>query len=139
MLLSHPYSGIRFNPLLTPFKKLWNSSTPTYATFWDPIPLLKRLADTTVAILLQVRDGLPLCLRLLCLMRSVDCSRILRAVSIVNSAPFVLIKRKGQKRFQWEQLVIFPQFHSLCPWNLMQKYVEMTSQQAPQGDPSLFK
>ena len=37
-------SQIRFNPLLTPYKWLWNVSTSKYSVFWDPLPLLQNIS-----------------------------------------------------------------------------------------------
>jgi len=46
MLLIPGYSQLRFLSVLQPYKKLWNSNTEKYASFWDPTELLKLLART---------------------------------------------------------------------------------------------
>ena len=68
MLLVPGFSALRFEPLLAPFKKLWNSSTQKYGTFWEPAELIQQLATTPLSgNPLDLRERLLICLRLLCL------------------------------------------------------------------------
>ena len=141
MLLVPGYDGLRFCPLLHPFKRQWNTSVPKYASFWDATPLIQRLAGLTLspeASIKEVRDRLILVCKLLWLHRSVDLSRVLRSVSLVGGQPFIKIRRKGHNSFRWERMVHIPDFPDLSPWSLMVRYVAMTASQGTPGGPLLL-
>jgi len=86
VLLIPGFSSMRFMSVLLPYKKIWNTNTEKYASFWDPTPLLERLLsekfDWNMAQ--EVRDRFILVSRILCLYRSVDLSRMLRNISFVG-------------------------------------------------------
>ena len=86
MLIIPSFGGLRFHPLLAPYKKLWNKNTEKYGAFWDPLPILLRLAQSnslTSPLNVEVlRDRLIFCCRVLCLHRSVDLARIQRTTCI---------------------------------------------------------
>ena len=65
--------------------------------------------------LLQLTNRLLLCVHLLGLFRSVDLSRLLRSVSVVDGYPFVLVQRKGSPVPKWEEIIQLPSSPSICP------------------------
>jgi hypothetical protein len=96
MLLIPGFGGLKFNPLLAPYKKLWNQNTEKYGAFWDPLPILLELAKKPRPSDIQtIRAQLIFCSRILCLYRSVDLAQIKRTASVVSGrVPYIKIKRK---------------------------------------------
>jgi hypothetical protein len=136
MLMLPGFSALRCHPLLSSYRRKWNSNLQKYAVFWDPSQLITRLANTPLETdVSALRERLILLLRLLCLHRSVDLSRILRTVSVYNDRPFVLVRRKGWTMYRWEELITVPDFPSVCPWTVLQAYVAATSPFAQGGSP----
>ena len=52
---------------------------------------------------------------------------------MVDGQPFILIQRKGWERAQWEAMMTIPDQRNICPWQLLQQYVALTSSQVPLG------
>ena len=128
MLLLPGYGSLRCHPLLSIYKRRWNSNLQKYAVFWDPSPLMKHLSEKPLEEdVVSVRERLLILLRVLCLHRSVDLSRILRTVSVFEGRPFILIRRKGWTLYRWEEVPQVPHCPRVCPWTVLQKYVALTS------------
>ena len=142
-------SQIKFQPLLSPYKKLWNCSQEKYQAFWDAASVLQELGGLDLtsgaqhlnnATALQtafLRVKCILLLRLLHLFRSDDLAQTLRSISFVGTTPYILVKRKGAKTYKWEALMDPPSLPHLSPWRAVQAYVEATSLQG-RGDHYLF-
>jgi hypothetical protein len=134
--------GVRFHPLLSPYKKDWNKNIEKYASFWDPLPLLRALQaqslDTLKRDISSLRTQLILCCRLLCLYRSSDLANLQRVVSVLGKVPYIKIRRKGQKIFKWERVVSLPQFPQISPFHLLQLYVSLTRKMGKPGGPVLL-
>ncbi len=108
-LLFPNFYHLKFQQLLSPFKKAWNSSIEKYGAFWNCEPNLFDLAkriphgidDPNLAFAFDVkelRERLIIVCRLLCLFRSVDLSRLSRNISILDDkVSFIMIQRKGWK------------------------------------------
>ena len=134
ILILPGFEGIRFNPLLNPYKKLWNINIEKYSHFWDPLPLLMELASNCIpSDISTLRDTLIIASRLLCLYRSSDLANIKRVVSVVNEVPFIQIKRKGWKVHKWERVVSLPECPQISPFHLMQAYVAKTRSHGKPG------
>ena len=91
LLLPGIGGGLRFHPLLQPYKKIWNASTEKYGAFWDPTPLLLHLATTSSLSVLQqnlqnLRTQLIVVCRLLCLYRSSDLANLKRTASVMGGS-----------------------------------------------------
>jgi hypothetical protein len=145
MLLPGVGAGVRFHPLLNPYKKEWNKNVERYGSFWDPEPVLRALMAvpfhslTDPENLQTLRLQLILCCRLLCLYRSHDLANLKRTVSVLNGrTPFIKIKRKGQNFFKWERMVSIPKFPQISPFHLLQAYVSLTRKQGKLGGPVLL-
>ena len=144
LLLLPGYQSVRFHPLLSPYKKMWNIATEKYACFWDARPVLLKLAETPFSFfddpshLVDLRTQLILVARLLCLYRSVDLAQALRTCSVLHSKPFLKIKRKGQRFAKWERVLSVLDFPQISPFHLMQKYVALTRFQGKPGGPLLL-
>ena len=137
--------GVRFHPLLGPYKKEWNRNTEKYASFWDPEPVLRALQSvpfhslTNPANLQTLRLHLIISCRLLCLYRSHDLANLKRSVSVLGGkTPFIKIKRKGQNVFKWERMVSIPRYPQISPFHLLQAYVGLTKDQGKVGGPVLL-
>ena len=137
LLLPEVATGVRFHPLLQPYKRLWSAHVPKYGAFWDPWPLLLHLAQTPIVDLEQdtalLRLQLILVLRLLCLFRSHDLAQMKRTASILGAVPYIKVRRKGQKRCQWERVVSLPDYPQISPFHLLQTYVRVTRGQIKPG------
>ena len=135
-----PHLAVRFCPILTPFKKLWNVSNQKYATFWDPEPVLHFLRKRNIKILSleELRTQLILCWRLLALHRGIDLARTVRTISQVGSDFFILLRRKGWKNQKWEQIIKLDSDQNISPWHLLQEYVKRTSSHVQPGSPLLW-
>ena len=153
MLLVPGFQQLRFAPLLGPFRKMWNQGAERYAAFWDPTEMVKDLAGSplkgsdpavcgvhglthcvcTCSDIAALRARLIIVCRLLGLLRSIDLSRVLRAVSFVGDAPFILLQRTGWKTHKWEQIVSIPGAPRIWPWNLIQRALYATPQQVESG------
>ena len=135
-------SGLRFHPLLSAYKRLWNAGNEKYASFYDAWPLLMHLAQTTLEALrgdvAAMRTQLIMCTRLLCLYRSGDLSNLKRTASLLGGSPFIKIRRKGQKFAKWEKITSIPDFPQISPFHLLQAYVEKTRFQGKPGGPVLL-
>ena len=71
MLLIPQFGQLRFHPLLTPYKRLWNQNVEKYGHFWDPLPmLLEMIKKPQCLTICELRQRLIICSRLLCLFRS---------------------------------------------------------------------
>ena len=74
LLLPGVGGGLRFHPLLAPYKRAQNSSNEKYAGFFDPWTLLLHLAQISIEVLKEDTPRLRLqfipCSRFLCLFRS---------------------------------------------------------------------
>ena len=142
LLLPDIAPGLRFHPLLTPYKREWNQNTEKYASFWDALPLLRHLLATPPEVLYQnislLRTQLILCCRLLCLYRSNDLQNLKREVSVINQVPYIKIKRKGQRSFKWERVVCIPEHPQISPFHLIKEYVARTRKQGKPGGPLLL-
>ena len=156
VLLIPGFGGVRFHPLLNAYKKLWNRNLEKYGSFWDPLPILLRLARTDYASLgvivppvwlglrpppspiSALRTHLIICCRLLCLYRSSDLANIKRVVSVMGHVPYIKIRRKGQRVFKWERVVSLDFSPQISPFHLIQKYVALTRGQVCPGGPLLL-
>ena len=143
LLLPGVGGGIRFHPLLGPYKKQWNKNMERYASFWDPSPVLQAMAQTPFHILTNnislLRKHLIVTCRLLCLYRSHDLANLKRTVSILDvKIPFIKIKRKGQTMLKWERVLSLPQTPQISPFHLIQAYVALTRQYGKMGGPVLL-
>ena len=60
-----------------------------------------------------------------------------RTVSKFGQKPFVLVQRKGWLMPKWEAVVTIPSCPEICPWTLLQKYVQLTAKAhgVPSGSP----
>jgi len=137
-LLHFPkFEGLRFHSLLKQCRRQWNQTSEKYSTFWDPSEPLQRLLTEalTPGDLLSLRTRLVLALRIFMLYRSVDLSRMLRTVSLFQGKPWVLVQRKGWTAHKWEKVICVPGYPDICPWTLLQKYVEATKLQGKSGGP----
>ena len=137
LLLIPGMESLQFSPLLRQIKRSWNATQTRYVHFYDAPDPIARLASTPFNShsVEELRLRLLLCLRFFMLCRNIDLERIFRTVSFINERPFILIKRKGQLKPQWEQVVTIPGCDTLCPWKLLQKYVALTATQALPGTP----
>ena len=136
MSLLPGFHALRFHSLLLPYKRIWNSHLQKYAVFWDPSPVIHALSQRPVEQdIVSLRERLIILLRILCLHRSVDLSRVLRTVSLFEKRPFILIRRKGWTMYRWEEIPQVPECPAVCPWTVLQKYVTLTAGQAPAGGP----
>jgi hypothetical protein len=128
MLLIPGFEQLRFSPLLRQVKRLWNSSQPKYATFWNAMPLVQRLSGQPLGTSLEsIRNRLILSWRFFQLSRSIDLARTFRKVSMVGDVPFIWVQRKGWPRPRWEEVVCLPSCPELCPWALLKLYVSKSS------------
>ena len=137
-LLIPGFQSLRFNPLLTPVKKLWNKGGPKYASFWDASPVLQHLAEPDVCLstlpLPTLRERLTMATRLLSLYRGVDLARTQRTLSFIGAdRPFLLVQRKGWQRPRWEEVLSLPSAPQISPWHLISEYVARTSAVVPGG------
>ena len=71
--------------------------------------------------------------RLLHLCRSIDLQRALRTLSSQGSKLFILLRRKNQTHYQWEEVMELPAAPQCCPRTLVLKYVAMTANCAAPG------
>ena len=138
MLLIPSFEGIRFHPLLQPYKRLWNVNIEKYSHFYDPLPMILNLQRTNVTNLVDLRDRLIICCRLLCLYRSIDLANIKRVVSLVGNTPFIKIKRKGWRVHKWERVVTLHNHPNISPFHLIQAYVAQTRHHGKPGGPLLL-
>ena len=94
----------------------------------SPGELIEQLANTPLSgTLLDLRERLLICMRLLCLYRSIDLARLQRTISIVGDRPFVMVQRKGWAQPKWEEILSLPRLQNISPWHLLQSYVARTS------------
>ena len=142
LLLPEVGGALRFNPLLNPYKRIWNTNVERYGAFWDPLPVLRALQATSMDCLRRdvklLRTQLIICCRLLCLYRSSDLSSLRRCISVLQSCPFIQIKRKGQKIYKWERVVSLPQCPQISPFHLIKEYVALTHHLGRPGGPVLL-
>jgi hypothetical protein len=126
---------LRFHPLLTQVKRLWNTSHPKYSVFWDAGRVLDLLDSQRLDwnSIEAVRDRLILIFRLLQLYRSVDLERTFRVCSLFQGTLYVSTRRKGAAQPAFEQVISLP----TPPRHLLQRYVDLTSHQAQPGSPLL--
>ena len=122
-------SPLRFQPLLSRVKKLWNSAVPKYVTFWDPKPVLQSFVSRMQGdqSLCALRSKCILSLRLFMLYRSIDLARLYRKISFVGDQPYVSVQRKGWTHPRWEAVPRLPSLHDLCPWTALSTYVQATA------------
>ena len=134
------FQGIRFSPLLYPFKKQWNVSNQKYATFWDPEPVLSFLKKRELKTLdlAQLRLQLIMLWRLLALHRGIYLARTVRTISQVGPDFFILWRRKGWKAEKWEQIIKIDSDKNISPWHVLKEYVERTASQVKAGDQLLW-
>ena len=129
-LLQVPHlAPLRFQPLLSKLKRVWNSSSPKYISFWDAKPVLhsfqkKVQFDFSMSAL---RNKCILSWRLFMLYRSVDLSRLYRKISFIDNQPYVWVQRKGWSQPRWEAVPILPSLGQLCPWTSLLTYVQATA------------
>ena len=97
MLLVPGFDQLRFQTVLQSYKKEWNSNVEKYSYFWDPVPIVERMATTTLlwSNVQMVRERLIIVCKLFCLFRSIDIARVKRTCSMVGDLPFFLVQRKG--------------------------------------------
>ena len=126
------FSSLRFEQLLQPLKRAWSSSAQKYADFWDAHPLMMGLAEDKRPLsqlpLSDLRLRLIIVLRIVCLHRGGDLASLLRTYSMVHGKFFILIKRKGWKFHQWENLPVIASKENISPYHLLVEYVKRTSQ-----------
>ena len=134
-LLLPGFEALRFSSLLKKEKRKWNSHEAKYSTFWDAEKVLHLLIKTDIdwKSVKEVRNRLILVLRLLHLCRSVDLQRTLRTLSSQGDKVFILIKRKNELTFKWEELMKLPNAPNCCPTTLLLHYVRLTSRFAAPG------
>ena len=132
--------GVRFHPLLGPYKKQWNKNIEKYGSFWDPEPILRALQAVPFDTLCHpdnlqtLRCQLIITCRLLCFYRSHDLATLKRTVSSLGGkTPFIKIKRKGHNVCKWENMVSLPQCPQVSPFHLLQAYVAATRNQGKVG------
>ena len=143
VLLIPGLGGLRFHPLLGPYKKEWNQNVEKYGIFWDPTDILLALQSTSFQLLREnislLRTQFIICARLLCLYRSSDLASLKRTVSIMGGKiPFIKIKRKGQKMPKWERMVSIPSCPQISPFHLLKEYVALTRREGKLGGPVLL-
>ena len=102
MLLIPGFEQLRFSPLLQQVKRLWNSSQPKYATFWDAMPLVQRLSEQPLGTSLEsIHNRLILSWRFFQLSRSIDLARTFRKVSMIGEVPFICNTQGGRRWFAY--------------------------------------
>ena len=135
------FEALKFCPFLRPLKRIWNTSTQKYATFWDPEPILQQMITSVPLRALpeaELRSRLILLFRLLALHRGINLSRTQRTVSVVNDKFFCLVRRKGWLFPKWEEILKYDHVPSLSPFHVMEAYVAKTAHFVPQGGPLLW-
>jgi hypothetical protein len=122
------FDQLRFSPLLASVRREWNHNQAKYSNFWDAASFLQTVSQQPLdwTSTKEVRDRLIICWRLLGLHRSIDLARLQRCVSFVGTTPFVLLQRKGWQKPRWEEVMVLPEFPTICPWTLLRHYVELT-------------
>ena len=136
MLMLPGFGSLRFHSLLAPYRRRWNTSLQKYAVFWDPSPILQELAQVPLENSVGgLRDRLIILLRIVCLHRSVDLSRVLRTISVFEDRPFLLVRRKGWTMYRWEEIPQVPERPEICPWTVLRRYVAATALLVPKGSP----
>ena len=137
LLLVPGMAQLQFEPLLRQVKRVWNTSTARYVSFFnakDPIERLAQMPLTWHSVE-QIRLRLLLCCRFFMLCRNIDLERMFRKVAFIQEKPFILMQRKGCMKPQWEAMVTIPDVPALCPWFLLKKYVAMTAAYVKPGTP----
>ena len=89
------------------------------------------------SVIADVRLKLILLWRFWGLFRSVDLSRVRRDLSSVDERQFVAVKRKNQRHYRFEEVLVLKD-DSFSPWHILQLYVTLTAHQVPPGGPSLI-
>ena len=104
------FESLRFSPLLRTKKRKWNSSVPKYSDFWDAEKVFSLLLKQSLnwSSVKDVRNRLILVFRLLHLCRSIDLQRALRTLSLQGDRLFLLIRRKNQSYYGWEEVMQLP-------------------------------
>ena len=104
LLLIPGLEHLRFQVLLRPYKRIWNSSTPKYPVFWDLAPILHKFEHQTFdwKSPSQLRERVILAFRFFGLYRSTDLANMYRQVSIIGNKPFIWVKRKGWPAPRWD-------------------------------------
>ena len=138
LLLIPGFDQIKFHPLIAPYRKVWNKSEPKYAAFWDPMPVFMAFLNTSYDhnVVAQLRLKLILLWRFLGLFRSIDLSRVRRDLSSIWERRFIVVRRKNQRNFRWEEVLVLRDTN-YSPWHVLQQYVSLTSKQVPPGGPLL--
>ena len=134
-LLLPGFESLRFSVLLRQAKRKWSASVPKYTEFWSAEIVLQKLLQSHLdwTSIKAVRNRLLLVLRLFHLFRSVDLHRTLRVLSLQGNATFILVKRKNQVKYQWEEVLQLPSARSCCPRTLLLHYVSLTAHLVPAG------
>ena len=134
MLLIPQFGQLRFHPLLTPYKRLWNQNVEKYGRFWDNLPMVLEMIERPQChSICELRKRLIICSRLLCLFRSSDLANCLRIVSMVGETLLIKVKRKGQKTHKFERILSLPSLPQISPFHLRQSNVALTKSQGKPG------
>ena len=139
LLLIPGFQQLRFCKILQPLKRLWNTSQPKYVTFWSASRVIHLLANTPLrwGCPLEVRNRLILAWRIFHLHRSIDLARTFRTVSTMGPHGYILCQRKGWSHPRWEEVIRLP-LKFLSPWDLLLRYVQLTSSFETPGGPLLL-
>ena len=139
LLLILGFDQIEFHPMLAPYRKQWNKSTAKYAAFWDPMPIFLAFINTSYdrGVISQVRLKLILLWRFLTFFRSIHFSQVRRDVSSIGDRNWVVVRRKNQWDFRWEEVPSL-QDHAWSPWHILCLCVSLTSKQVAPGGPLLI-
>ena len=118
LILIPGFDQLRFSALLSKCKKLWSESNVRYGAFWDGQDVLQKVLQDPLDwhSVAAVRGRLIICLRLLQLTRSIDLAQCLRTTYQVGTAHYLLLKRKGSPRPQWEEVVDGGLPAAVNPW-----------------------
>ena len=135
LLLIPGLEQLFFSPLLRALKRKWNSSQARYFSFYDAADPVRKLAGIKLKwdSIADVRLRLVMACRFFMLCRNIDLARMYRSFSSVDGKPFILIQRKGWRIPQWEAMVVIESCPAICPWTLLKRYVQLTSQDAAAG------
>ena len=117
---------------------MWNVSTPKCSVFWDASRVLQKLPLQPLnwQSVEAVCNRLIVVCRILQLFHSVDLAQTWRSCSVAGDEMFIVTKRKGFVKPNWEPLIegLDP---ALCPASLVGHYVCMTSSHCVAGSPFL--
>ena len=139
MLLIPGFQQKGFCKILQPLKRFWNTSQSKYVIFWYSSRVIHLLANTPLRwrCPFEVRSRLFLAWRIFRLYLSIDLARTFRTISTMGPHGYVLCQRKGWSQPRWEEVIRLP-LRFLSPWDLLLRYVQLTSSFGTPGVPYFF-